>query len=393
TVGRARRARAVARLRIVAVIGRRAADEGPAGAGEAIRRTRCTAPRAVLGGIADTGRRPADRACRLEGVGWTGGRRAGAVLRDVTDARRRAADRACRLEGIRRTGPARPVARLGDVARARRPPAHGAGIAGRVLTRIVRSVTRVGGAGIPVIRTWRTRRRLVVGRARRRGPRAVLRRIALASRRPADHGRRLEVVGRARRARSVARLVHVARPRRGTADRSGVPRRVLTRSVRPVASVGRADVAVVRARGAGRRLVVRRTRGARPGAVLRRVALPARRPADYGRWRERVGGTRRGRAVAGLIEVARARRGATDRTSVRGRMLAIVARAVAHIRGARRAVVGAERAGRLLGVGRTGLSREPATGLCDVTLTRRGAAREGVRQHDVRRTRGAHARA
>src|SRR5207253_1577157 len=65
--------------------------------------------------------------------------------------------------------------------------------------------------------------------------------------------------------------------------------------------------------------------------------------------------------------------------------------AVAHVRGARRAVVAAERAGRLLGVGRTGLSREPAAGLCDVTLTRRGAAREGVRQHDVGRTRGAHA--
>ena len=151
-----------------------------------------------------------------------------------------------------------------------------------VLTGIVRAVTRVGGAGIPVIRTWRTRRRLVVGRARRRGPGAVLRRVALASRRPADDRRRLEGIGRARRARSVARLVHVARPRRGAADRPGVPRRVLTRSIRPVASVGRADVAVVRARGAGRRLVVRRTRGARPGAVLRRVALPARRPADDG---------------------------------------------------------------------------------------------------------------
>src|SRR5207249_2961843 len=96
-VRRARRARAVACLRIVAVIGRRAADEGPAGAGEAIRRTRCTAPRAVLGGIADTRRRPADRACRLEGVGRTGGRRAGAVLRDVTDARRRAANDCRRL--------------------------------------------------------------------------------------------------------------------------------------------------------------------------------------------------------------------------------------------------------------------------------------------------------
>src|SRR5206468_278508 len=151
---------------------------------------------------------------------------AGAVLRRVTLPGGDTTNGEAREEVVRRARAARPIAVFGDVARARRPAAHRAGVAGRVLTRIVRSVTRVGGAGIPVISTWRTRRRLVVGRARRSRPGAVLRRIALASRRPTDHGRRREGVGRARRARSVARLVHVARPRRGAADRPGVPRRV-----------------------------------------------------------------------------------------------------------------------------------------------------------------------
>src|SRR5439155_880665 len=172
---------------------------------------------------------------------------------------------------------------------------------GQMLAGVLRAVAGVGRACIAIVGARRARGDLRVGRAGGAGAGAVLRGVTLPGGDTTNGEAREEVVRRARAARPVAVFGDVARARRPAAHRPGVPRRVLTRSVRPVASVGRADVAVVRARGAGRRLVVRRTRGARPGAVLRRVALPARRPADYGRWRERVGGTRRGRAVAGLI--------------------------------------------------------------------------------------------
>src|SRR5205814_2093260 len=72
---------------------------------------------AVLGA-----RRPA----QLLGVRGTPGAGARAVLRQVALAGRRAADRARRLEGVGRARIARPVAGLDHVADARGRPAHGA---------------------------------------------------------------------------------------------------------------------------------------------------------------------------------------------------------------------------------------------------------------------------
>src|SRR5439155_3284199 len=92
-----------------------------------------------------------------------------------------------------------------------------------------------------------------------------------------------------------------------------------------------------------------------------------------------------------LVDVARARRRTTDRPGVACRVLAVVAAAVTRVGGARVAIVGAERAGGLLGVGRAWLPGQAAAGLGDVALTGRGPAGEEVRQHDVRRAGGAYA--
>src|SRR5205807_8722714 len=106
-----------------------------------------------------------------------------------------------------------------------------------------------------------------------------------------------------------------------------VPRRVLAGVARPVARVRAAGVAVVRARRAGGALRIRRAAGARPGAVLRRVALPPRRPTDGARRLEGVGGADRARPRAVLVDVARARRRPADGARVARRVLAGVDRA------------------------------------------------------------------
>src|SRR5204862_2949695 len=127
-----------------------------------------------------------------------------------------------------------------------------------------------------------------------------------------------------------------------------------------------------------RLLRVRRTRRARPGAVLRRVALAARRTTDGRRRLERVGRARAARPGAELVEVAVARRGAADRAGVPRRVLAEVARAVAGIGRARVAVVGARRPGRLLRVGRAGRAPPRAAALRVAPPARRPAA-DGAR--------------
>src|SRR5439155_9075210 len=62
---------------------------------------------------------------------------------------------------------------------------------------------------------------------------------------------------------------------------------------------------------------------------------------------EAVGGTGGAGPGAGLRQVAHARRGAARRAGVARRMLADIAAAVASVRGARVAIVGARRAARL----------------------------------------------
>src|SRR5207244_12430643 len=73
------------------------------------------------------------------------------------------------------------------------------------------------------------------------------------------------------------------------------------------------------------------------------------------------------------------------------RVRAAIARAVTGVGGADVAVIRAEGAPRLLGVGRARLARQPAAGLGDVALPGRGPAGEHVRQHDVGRAGAAHA--
>src|SRR5207244_4287799 len=117
-----------------------------------------------------------------------------------------------------------------------------------------------------------------------------------------------------------------------------------------VALVGAARVPVVVTRGSRGLLRVGRARRARPGAVLQRVAL--------------------------------ARRGATQRPRIAGRMLTGVARAVALVRAAGVAVVGAGRAGRPLRARRAARPR-PAADLGRAALACRGAADDEARLEHV----------
>src|SRR5439155_1068540 len=233
-------------------------------------------------------------------------------------------------------------------------------VARRMLAGVVRPVALVRAARVPVIGTRGPRRLLRVGRAGRTRPGAILRRVALAARRTAGGRRRLEGVVRARAARSRAELVEVAVACRGAADGPGVARRVLTGIARAVTGVGGADVAVIRAEGATRRLGTRPAPRPVPVAILGRVALAARGAAgDEGRL-EGVVRARAARPRAGLVDVARSRRGAADRTRIARRVLAGVARAVAGVGRADVAVVGAGRARRLLRVHRTRRARAGA---------------------------------
>src|SRR5207244_12746383 len=123
-----------------------------------------------------------------------------------------------------------------------------------------------------------------------------------------------------------------------------------------------------------------RARRPRPGPALRGAPPTGRRAADGGPRLERVGRTRAARPGAELVEVAVARRGATDGPSVPRRVLAEVARAVAGIRRARVAVVRAGRARRLLRVRSAGRRRGSAAALRDVAVAGRRPAGDADRQ-------------
>src|SRR5439155_196262 len=272
---------------------------------------------------------------------------------------------------------------LDVVAGASRRAADRARVARRMLAGVAAPVALVAAARVAVVRARRARRALRVRWAARARPGAHLGRVALACRRAADDEARLEHVVGTGAARPRAVLLHVANAGGRAADRPGVARRVLAGVARAVARVGRAGVAVVGARGARRGLRIGRTRRPRPRTVLRRVALAARRTTDGGGRLERVGRARAARPGAELVEVAVARRGATDGPGVPRRVLAEVARAVAGIRRARVAVVGAQRPARLLRVGSARLARQSAAALRDVALAGRRPADDADRQEHV----------
>src|SRR5207245_2100563 len=170
--------------------------------------------------------------------GWAAGSAPRAGLGHVAVAGRRAAHGARRLEGIGGTGVARAVAGLGDVADARGRPTDGAG-----------SARGVDGAG-------------------RADPRA-------------GRGRGTDTRRSGTDGTGVARVVHACRRAHGA-----------------VARVGRARIAVVRTRRAGRPDGVGGTARARPRAGLGAVALVdgratdgARRPEGIGRARGAGAGT------------------------------------------------------------------------------------------------------
>src|SRR5207249_4993673 len=230
-----------------------------------------------------------------------------------------------------------------------------------------------------------------VGRARGRRAGAALGQVAF-TRRPATHDEaRLEHVGGTGGAGPGAVLVHVTGTGRRAADGARIARRMLAGVARSVALIGAARVPVVGTRRARRCLGIRRAVRAVPRAALRRVALAARRPTHGGRRLEGVVGTRAARPGAQLVEVAVARRGATDRAGVPRCVLAEVARAVAGVAGTRVAVVGAERAARFLGIRPACLTRQATAALGDVALAGRRPADDPDRQEHIGRTRGAHA--
>src|SRR5207253_11337 len=215
-------------------------------------------------------------------VGRAGGTatRAEVVLIALAD-RRPAVDRA-RLEQVVRTRAREARAELGQVARAGGGATGRAGVAGRMLAGVARPVARVAGARIAVVGARRPARLLGVGRAVGAVPGAEIVQIAFADRRAAECQRRLERVVRARRAAARARLGDVADAHRRAARGSRVAGRMLTRIADPVASIGRADVAVVRARRPARLLRIGRAVRAGARTVLGEVALPRRRAAGEG---------------------------------------------------------------------------------------------------------------
>src|SRR5439155_986070 len=205
-------------------------------------------------------------------------------------------------------------------------------------------------------------RDLRVGRAVGAVPGAEIVQIAFADRRAAECQRRLERVVRTRRAAAHARLGDVADARRRAARGPRVAGRMLTRIADPVAGIGCADVAVVRAR--------------RPARLLR------------------IGRTVRAGARTGLGEVAFARRRATRGARVARIVDAqrIPRRPVTQVRRADVAVVRARGPRRLHGVARTG-GAVARTRLLEVALVRRRTADERRRLERVVGTRAAAARA
>src|SRR5206468_4275386 len=153
----------------------------------------------------------------------------------------------------------------------------------------------------------------------------VLRHVTGPRRGPALGAARREPVRRARTARPRAGLVDVAIAGGRAADGTAVARRMLAGVAGTVALIQAARVAVARAR--------------RSGGLLR------------------IGRTGRARARARVGEVAFTRARTAGRAGVAGRMRADVARAVALIRAARIAVVGARGPCRTLGVRRAARRR------------------------------------
>src|SRR5439155_1010766 len=199
----------------------------------------------------------------------------------------------------------------------------------------------------------------------RAGARTGLRQVAFARRRPTGERRRLEGIVGTRTAAARARLRDVAATRRrSAADGARVARVVDAEGATDgaVAEIGRADVAVVRARRARRLHGVVRTGRARAGAELGVVALVGGRPA-------------RGARVARIVDAERAADGA-----------------VAEVRRADVAVVGARRPRRLDGVAWTG-GAVAWTRLLEVALVGRRAADERRQLERVVGARAAAARA
>src|SRR5439155_792356 len=224
------------------------------------------AARVAVGGACRPGR-------RLD-VRGTVGAVARAALRRVTLAPRGAAFDEGRHEGIPRTGRARPGAGLVRVADAGGSPTHRPDVARRVLAVVTAAVALVTAARVAVVGARRPRRPLRVRRTAGARKGVVEGQVTLARRGAAHRARRLERVGGTDGARAGAGLVHVAEAGGGAADRPRVARRVLAVIAAAVALVAAARIAVVGARRPRRTLRVRRTAGARAGAVLGRVTLP-----------------------------------------------------------------------------------------------------------------------
>src|SRR5439155_1367553 len=190
-----------------------------------------------------------------------------------------------------------------------------------------RPVTQVRGADVAVVGARGPRRLHGVARTGGAVARTRLLEVALVRRRAADERRGLERVVGTRAAAARARLGHVAATARGGAARGPRIARVVDAertADRAVAQVRRADVAVVAARRARRLHGVVRPGRARAGTELGVVAFVGRCSARR----------------AGVARGMHACRGAGG--------------AVAEIRRAGVAVIGARRARRLHGVARTG---------------------------------------
>src|SRR5205823_1372048 len=138
----------------------------------------------------------------------------------------------------------------------------------------------VGRAHVAVVGARRAGGLLRVGRTVRPGPGAEVVLIALVDRWPAVDGARLEQVSRAGAAEAGAELGQVAGTSGRPADRAGVPGRMLARVAGAVACVGRAGVAVVRARRPAGRLRVRRAVRSVAGAEVVEVTFAHRRTAE-----------------------------------------------------------------------------------------------------------------
>src|SRR5207245_2002215 len=136
---------------------------------------------------------------RTLGVRRTVGAVPWAVLGRIALARRGAAHRARGLEGVGRADRARAGAARVHVAHPppRRRPATLPAALPRLLAVVARPVALVAPARVAVGGARRPRRTLGVRRTVGPGPRAVLRRVALARRGAADRARGLEGVRRA----------------------------------------------------------------------------------------------------------------------------------------------------------------------------------------------------